>query len=192
MFNIVLFGPPGSGKGTQAAKLVDKYNFIHISTGDILRDEMLRGTPVGLEAKALIEHGELAPDEMVIKMIQGYIKSLKDAKGFIFDGFPRTTKQAEELDKMLQEEGLNINLMVTLDISDDMIIKRILQRGKESGRADDQNVNIIKKRIKIYNEQTHIVTHYYKKQNKYVSVDNMGTADETFTKLDKYISYIYK
>ena len=189
MFNIVLFGPPGSGKGTQAAKLVEKYNFVHLSTGDILRDEINKGTPAGLKAKALIDNGELAPDEMVIEMIRERIKKLKNenVEGFIFDGFPRTTKQAEELDKMLEEEGMAVDLMVTLDVDDDEIIKRISKRGKSSGRADDQNPEIIKNRINVYNKQTIVVTHHYQKQNKYVPVGNMCSIDETFEKLSEHI-----
>ena len=183
MFNVVLFGAPGSGKGTQASKLVEKYNFVHLSTGDILREEIKKQTPIGLEAAAYIERGELVSDEMVIEMIRTRIKSLKDVEGFIFDGFPRTEKQAQELDKMLGEEGLAVDLMVTLDVDEDVIINRILERGKTSGRADDQNPDIIKNRIKVYHDQTLVVAHHYKKQNKYVSVDNMGTIDETFDKL---------
>lgn len=188
MFNLVLFGPPGSGKGTQAAKLVDKYNFIHLSTGDILRDEIRRGTAIGQQAKVLIDDGKLMPDEVVIEMIRQRIKTIKGVEGFIFDGFPRTTKQAEELDKMLKEEGMAVDLMITLDVDEDVIINRILERGKDSGRADDQNADVIKNRLKVYHDQTLVVTHHYKKQNKYVSVDNMGTIDETFEKLSKHIS----
>lgn len=187
MFNLVLFGPPGSGKGTQAAKIVDKYKLVHLSTGDILRDEIKRGTPIGIEAKALIDRGELVPDEVVIEMIRTRIKNTKSEDGFIFDGFPRTTKQAEELDKMLSEENMAINLMVTLDVEEDVIVKRILERGKISGRADDQNPEIIKNRFKVYNSQTIVVVEHYRKQNKYVSVDNMGTIDETFEKLCHHI-----
>ncbi|MDR1055512.1 MAG: adenylate kinase [Prevotellaceae bacterium] len=187
MFNLVLFGPPGSGKGTQAAKLVENYNFVHLSTGDVLREEMRKGTPVGLEAKTLIDRGELVPDEVVIEIIRSRIKGLNNVEGFIFDGFPRTTRQAEELDKMLEEEGMAIDLMITFDVDEDVIISRILERGKDSGRADDQNPEIIKNRIKIYHDQTVVVAHHYRKQNKYASVNNMGTIDETFSKLSKHI-----
>ena len=189
MFNIVLFGPPGSGKGTQAEKLVNRYNFVHLSTGDILRKEIRKGSPIGLKAKKLIDNGELAPDEMVIEMIQECIKKLKNEniEGFIFDGFPRTSKQAEELDKMLEGEGMTIDLMITLDVDDNEIIKRILKRGESSGRADDQSPEIIKTRINVYNNQTIVVINHYQKQDKYVSVDNMGTVDETFGKLSECI-----
>lgn len=188
MFNLVLFGPPGSGKGTQACKLVDKYNLVHLSTGDLLRDEMYKGTQLGKEIQSLMDNGELVPDEIVIEMIRTRIKSKGNVEGFIFDGFPRTTKQAEELDTMLKEENMDVDMMITLDVDEDILINRILKRGEKSGRSDDQNPATIKNRIDVYNTRTSSVIDHYRAQNKYVSVDNMGTIDETFEKLCKHIT----
>lgn len=187
MFNIVLFGPPGAGKGTQALKLVDTYNLKHLSTGDILRNEMNKKSPLGLKVKNLIENGELVSDEIVVELIRENLSSSKGVEGFIFDGFPRTVEQAAALDEMLKKESLDIAMMVTLEVNEDELIKRILLRGKSSGRADDSDEKIIKNRIKVYNERTSPVAGYYKKQGKHIEVDNMGTVDETFDKLKSHI-----
>ncbi|MDR1338643.1 MAG: adenylate kinase [Prevotellaceae bacterium] len=187
MFNIVLFGPPGAGKGTQALKLVEKYNLLHLSTGDILRAEMKKNSPLGQKVKSLIEKGELVPDETVIELIREKLNSNKDAAGFIFDGFPRTVEQAKSLDEMLSRESLDIALMLTLEVEEEELISRILLRGQNSGRADDSNPDIIKNRIKVYNEQTSPVAEYYKKQGKHASVDNMGTIENTFAQLEAHV-----
>ncbi|MDR1583945.1 MAG: adenylate kinase [Prevotellaceae bacterium] len=190
MFNIVLFGPPGAGKGTQAAKLVETYNLIHLSTGDILRAEMKRNSPLGQQVKTLIEKGELVSDEIVIKLIRENLNNNKTAAGFIFDGFPRTVEQAKSLDEMLHKEALNIALMATLEVEEDELISRILLRGKSSGRSDDSDPAIIKNRIKVYHEQTTPVAEYYRQQGKHVSVDNMGTIENTFAQLKTHIDRV--
>lgn len=180
MLNIILFGPPGAGKGTQAEKLIKQYGLIHLSTGDMLREEIAKQTPLGLEAKELIEQGKLVPDEIVIGMIQERIKYHADANGFIFDGFPRTTVQAEKLDAMLEQLGESIDVMLSLIVTDEVIIERILNRGKISGRVDDQSVDIIQKRIDTYNKQTAIVENHYKAQAKHKSIKGVGSIDDTF------------
>ena len=183
MLNIVLFGPPGAGKGTQSEKLIEKYNLKHLSTGDILRAAIKNQTPMGLEAKKIIDQGGLVPDETVIGLISKELDEHKDAKGFIFDGFPRTTPQAQALDKMLNSKGLHINLMMALEVKHEELIKRLLNRGLQSARPDDQNVEVIETRIKVYNEYTMIVAEYYKAQNKYTAINGMGTIDEIFGRL---------
>jgi adenylate kinase len=190
MFNIVLFGPPGAGKGTQAAKLVETYNLLHLSTGDILRTEMKRNSPLGQEVKNLIEKGELVPDKIVIELIRENLNNNKTAAGFIFDGFPRTVEQAIALDEMLQKETLDIALMATLEVEEEELVSRILLRGQNSGRTDDSDCNIIKNRIKVYNEQTSPVAEYYRQQGKHVSVDNMGTIENTFAQLKAHIDKV--
>jgi adenylate kinase len=190
MFNIVLFGPPGAGKGTQAAKLAETYNLVHLSTGDMLRAEMKKKSPLGQKVQTLIEKGELVPDETVIELIRENLNSNKTAAGFIFDGFPRTVEQAKSLDGMLKKEDLNIALMVTLEVEEEELISRILLRGQSSGRADDSDPSIIKNRIKVYNGQTAPVAEYYRQQGKHVSVDNMGTIENTFAQLQTHISKV--
>jgi adenylate kinase len=187
MFNIVLFGPPGAGKGTQAVKLAKTYNLVHLSTGDILRAETKKNSPLGQKVKSLIEKGELVPDETVIELIRENLNRNKTSAGFIFDGFPRTVEQAKSLDKMLLDENLNIALMATLEVEEDELISRILLRGQTSGRADDSSHATIKNRIKVYNEQTAPVAEYYRQQGKHISVDNMGTIDNTFAQLQLHI-----
>ncbi len=188
MLNIVLFGPPGAGKGTQSEKLIEKYNLKHLSTGDILRAAIKNQTPLGLEAKKIIDKGFLVPDEVVIGLISKELDEHKDAKGFIFDGFPRTTVQAEELDKLLEGKGLHINLMMALEVEHAELIKRLLNRGLQSARPDDQNVEVIENRIKVYDEYTKVVADYYKGQGKFVSIHGMGTIDEIFERICKAIA----
>ncbi|MDR2286768.1 MAG: adenylate kinase [Prevotellaceae bacterium] len=190
MFNIILFGPPGAGKGTQAAKLVEMYQLVHLSTGDILRAEMKKNSPLGQKVKNLIEKGELVPDETVIELIRENLNNNRTAAGFIFDGFPRTVEQAKSLDEMLQKESLNIALMATLEVEEEELIARILLRGQGSGRIDDSDCTIIKNRIKVYNEQTAPVAEYYRQQGKHVSVDNMGTIENTFSQLQAHIGKV--
>lgn len=183
MLNIVLFGPPGAGKGTQAVKLLEKYQLVHLSTGDILRGELAAKTQLGLEAKSYMDKGELVPDAVVIKMIEGKIDSNADAKGFIFDGFPRTTAQAEALDAMLNKKQVPISVMLALEVEKEELIKRLLLRGKDSGRADDQDQSIIENRIKVYNSETAPVQGYYEAQNKYKGIHGMGSIEEIFDRL---------
>lgn len=183
MLNIVLFGPPGAGKGTQSQKLIEKYQLVHLSTGDILRSQIAEGTELGLEAKKLMDQGLLVPDEVVIGMIRSKIEANSNSAGFIFDGFPRTTGQAEALDKLLAEKNTAITMMLALEVDDDELIMRILKRGKESGREDDQNETIIMNRIKEYNKKTAPLKDYYSAQNKFFAVEGIGDVDEIFNVL---------
>jgi adenylate kinase len=187
MLNIVLFGPPGAGKGTQAVKMLEKYQLVHLSTGDILRSELAAKTTLGLEAKKFMDKGELVPDEVVIRMIEGKIDSNSDARGFIFDGFPRTKAQADALDAMLHKKGTPITLMLALEVDKEELIKRLLLRGKESGRADDQDKSIIENRIKVYNNETTPVKDFYEAQGKYRGIQGMGSIEEIFARLSKAI-----
>ncbi|MCC8087942.1 MAG: adenylate kinase [Rikenellaceae bacterium] len=190
MLNIVLFGPPGCGKGTQAELLVKKYGIQHISTGDAIRQEIKAGSELGKKVTSFIEKGHLCPDELVIDIIADYINNNKDVDGNIFDGFPRTTAQAEEFDKMLASEGLGIDLMVSLDVPDEELIQRIIKRAEVSGRADDSDVNVIKNRIDVYKAQTAVVADYYSKQGKYFPINGIGTIEEVFGRICECIDKI--
>lgn len=187
MLNLVLFGPPGAGKGTQSEKLIEKYKLVHLSTGDILRSEITQGTALGLEAKKLMDQGTLVPDQVVIGMISNKLDSNKDARGFIFDGFPRTVAQAEALDELLKSKSSSISGMVALEVNSDELEKRLLLRGKESGRPDDANPEVIRKRIVEYNSKTAPVANYYKDQNKFSSINGIGTIDEIFDSICKVV-----
>jgi adenylate kinase len=183
MFNIILFGAPGSGKGTQSEKLVAKYGLIHLSTGDILRREIAAGTPLGLEAKSIMDKGELVPDEVVIGMISSALEANPEAKGFLFDGFPRTTTQASALDKLLQLKGTEIGVVLALEVSEKELVKRLLKRGLTSGRSDDTNEVVITARIAEYYNKTALVADYYQQFNKVKSIQGEGTEDEVFALL---------
>ncbi|PQA58539.1 MULTISPECIES: adenylate kinase [Siphonobacter] len=183
MLNLVLFGPPGAGKGTQSEKLIDKYKLVHLSTGDLLRSEIKAGTELGLRAKALMDQGLLVPDEVVIGMIDNKLKENKQAAGFIFDGFPRTVNQAEALDTLLEENGTAISAMVALEVEAEELTRRLLERGKTSGRPDDQNEELIRKRVQEYNEKTLPVANYYQGQGKFTSVYGIGAIEEIFEKI---------
>jgi len=180
MLNIVLFGPPGAGKGTQAEKLIAKYNLVHLSTGDIFRANIKGETELGVLAKSYIDKGNLVPDEVTIKMLEAEVEKSPNAAGFIFDGFPRTTPQAEALSVFLQEKGTEISVMLALDVEEQELIKRLLLRGKNSGRADDQDEGIIANRIKVYNEQTAVVADFYDAQDKFQKINGVGSIEEIF------------
>ena len=176
MLNIVLFGPPGAGKGTQASLLIDKYNLIHLSTGDILRSEIAEGTKLGLEAKSIMDRGDLVSDEIVIGMISSKLDN--NANGFIFDGFPRTAAQATALDSLLKEKRTSISAMLSLQVADDELIRRLLERGKDSGREDDKNESIIANRINEYNNKTAPLKEFYFAQNKLSEINGIGSVEE--------------
>jgi adenylate kinase len=183
MLNIVLFGPPGAGKGTQAVNLIEKYNLVHLSTGDILRGELAAKSRLGLEAKKYMDKGELVPDEVVIGMIEVKLDQNSGAKGFIFDGFPRTKAQAGALDKLLEKKKTAISIMVAMEVGNQELISRLMRRGKVSGRADDQDINIIENRITVYNRETAPVIDYYNTQRKFKSLNGMGTIEDIFGRL---------
>ena len=187
MLNIVLFGPPGAGKGTQSEKLIQKYGLAHLSTGDIFRANIKGGTDLGNLAKSYIEKGQLVPDEVTIGMLESELKKHEDAKGFIFDGFPRTSAQVEALDALLAKMNSSITMMLALEVEEEELRKRLLLRGKDSGRADDQNPEVIQNRINVYNNETTPVKHFYTKQNKYKGIYGIGEIDEIFNALCKAI-----
>ena len=187
MFNLILFGPPGSGKGTQSDKLIEKYGLIHLSTGNLLRQEIKDKTPLGLEAKSFIDKGQLVPDEVVIGMVDSYFDMHKGAKGFLFDGYPRTVAQAEALDKLLELKKTGIATVLFLNVDEEELIKRLVNRGKTSGRSDDMDENVQRKRQEVYRNETLPVAGFYKKQNKVVTIKGMGTVDEIFSSLSEVI-----
>lgn len=183
MFNLILFGPPGSGKGTQSEKLIDRYGLKHLSTGDLLRSEISRQTTLGMEAKNFMDKGQLVPDEVVIGMISSALDENPQAKGFLFDGFPRTSAQAEALDKLLAGKHTSISVMLALDVSEEELVKRLLKRGETSGRSDDTNEQVIRARITEYHNKTAAVADYYKKFDKVRMVKGEGSIDEIFGSL---------
>jgi adenylate kinase len=187
MLNIILFGPPGSGKGTQAAKLVEKFGLIHISTGDLFRYEMGNDTPLGQKAKQYIAKGELVPDEVTIGMLKNKVNKHPEANGFIFDGFPRNNYQAESLDTFLLSKKSAVRGLIALDVDEEEIVKRILNRGKTSGRTDDNDESIIRNRIKIYKDETAPVFDYYNIKGKSHLISGIGTIDQIFDRLTSLI-----
>lgn len=187
MLNLVLFGPPGAGKGTQAEFLIKSYGLIHISTGDILRSELKNETELGKEAKTYMDKGELVPDDVVIGMIKNKLEASTTANGFIFDGFPRTVAQAKALDNLLVKRGTPISAMLSLEVEKQELIDRLLSRGKISGRADDQDQSVIENRINVYNEKTMPLIEYYKSQGKHFGINGMGTIEEIADRLKKVV-----
>lgn len=183
MLNIVLFGPPGAGKGTQSAKLTEKFNLVHLSTGDIFRYNIKHETALGQLAKSYMDKGNLVPDEVTINMLEAEVDKYTDAKGFIFDGFPRTTAQAEALDRFLETKGTAISLMLALEVGEEELVARLLNRGKDSGRADDTDESIIRNRINVYNEQTAVAAEFYNAQGKYQAINGVGSIDDIFNRL---------
>ena len=192
MLNIVLFGPPGSGKGTQSESLIKNFGLIHLSTGDILRAELAAQTELGIEAKRSMDKGELVPDNVVIRMISGIIDKNKNSKGFIFDGFPRTLAQAKALDEMLLTHSTKVDLMIMLDVDEDELKKRLTLRGTKSGRGDDTNIEIIENRIKVYRQQTEPVFGYYRKQGKSFPVNGMQKEEAVYSDLSHVMSKFVK
>ena len=187
MFNLVLFGPPGSGKGTQSEKLVEKYGLIHLSTGNLLREEITNRTPLGLEAKNFMDKGQLVPDEVVIGMIDSCLDHHKQAAGFLFDGFPRTPAQANALDKLLTLKKTEIALVLALEVTEEELIRRLLNRGKTSGRSDDVNETFIHQRFTVYNNETAPIAEHYKKLKRFQSIKGEGSVDEIFNSVCQVI-----
>ena len=183
MINIILFGPPGSGKGTQATKLVERYNFVHISTGDLFRYEIGNSTPLGLKAKQYMAKGALVPDSVTIGMLKNKVEMHPNANGFIFDGFPRTIPQAEALDHFLAEKNTAISGLIALQVADEEIITRILERGKASNRADDNSESVIRRRIEVYKNETTPVFDYYSTLSKSYSIGGTGSINDIFNTL---------
>jgi len=190
MLNIVLFGPPGAGKGTQSEKLIEKYGLVHLSTGDILRSEIARGTALGMEAKQIMDRGDLVSDDIVIGMIESKLDANPNANGFIFDGFPRTQAQAVALDDLLQKKGTAISAMLALEVDNEELVKRLLLRGKDSGRPDDANEEIIRNRVNEYNNKTLPLKKYYSEQAKFHSINGIGSIDSIFNQLTERITFV--
>jgi len=190
MTNFVLFGPPGAGKGTQANFLKEKYDLVHISTGDVFRYNIKNETALGMLAKSYMDKGDLVPDQVTIDMLNKEVEKKSDAKGFIFDGFPRTNAQAKALDELMESKDSQINAMVALEVDDEVLVKRLLERGKTSGRADDADESIIRNRIKEYYDKTAILKEFYSDQDKYYGVDGVGSIDEITARLSNVIDYL--
>ncbi len=187
MFNLILFGPPGSGKGTQSEKIIEKFGLVHLSTGDLLRSQIAQQTLLGLEAKKFTDRGHLVPDEVVVGMISSALDENKDTRGFLFDGFPRTAAQAESLDKLLEFRKESIAVMLALDVSEPELIKRILKRGETSGRSDDTDQIIIAARLAEYKNKTEAVADYYRQTNKVVMIAGEGSVEDIFERLSNEI-----
>lgn len=190
MVNLILFGPPGSGKGTQSANIIEKYGLLHLSTGDLLRSEIADKTPLGMEAKKFMDQGNLVPDEVVIGMISSKLDANPDARGFIFDGFPRTTAQADALDKLLSLKKTAISMVLSLEVPEDELVRRLLERGQTSGRSDDANEDVVKNRIVEYHNKTAPVADHYAKFGKLRKVKGDGTIEATFELLCKEIDLL--
>ncbi|MDE0597842.1 MAG: adenylate kinase [Dokdonia donghaensis] len=187
MRNLVLFGPPGAGKGTQAEVLKEKYDLVHISTGDVFRYNIKNATELGTLAKSYIDKGQLVPDTVTIDMLSAEVEKNADAKGFIFDGFPRTEAQADALATLLASKNTEVAGMVALEVDDEVLVQRLLERGKTSGRADDADEDVIRNRIKVYYAETAILKGYYEKQDKYHGVDGVGSIEEITARLSDVI-----
>lgn len=187
MINIILFGPPGAGKGTQSARLIEKYGLVHLSTGDVFRYNIKNQTELGVLAKSFIDKGQLVPDEVTNQMVKDFIARNNNDKGFIFDGYPRTIVQGENLDRVLEEYQANVTSMIALEVDEDELVIRLLERGKSSGRPDDQDEAIIRNRFKVYNDETSPLANFYAKKGKFIAVKGEGSIDEIFQNLCKAI-----
>ena len=187
MINIVLFGPPGSGKGTQSDNIINKFNLTHISTGDLFREHLDQGTELGKLAQQFMDDGNLVPDEIVINMVDNKLKENNDHAGYIFDGFPRTVPQAKALDRLLEDLEMPINLTIALEVDDNELKNRILERGKTSGRVDDQSKEKVETRIRVYKEETLPVANYYKNQNKFHSINGIGPIEDIANNISRVI-----
>jgi len=190
MLHLILFGPPGAGKGTQAQLLGTQFGLIHISTGDLLRSELANRTELGLEAKRFMDRGELVPDETVISMIMNRIHQMSETGGVIYDGFPRTIPQAEALDRILKSEHEKISALISLEVPHNELVKRLMLRGETSGRSDDRNISVIENRIKVYQEKTKPLIDYYNQQQKYHTVDGTGTIEQISQRLTNLVEKI--
>lgn len=186
MLNLIIFGPPGSGKGTQSAKIVHKYDLLHLSTGELLREEMQRNTPLGREVSKYIDQGLLVPDDIVWRELYDYVTQHLDAPGFIFDGFPRTIVQAKALDCLLQEKEAPISLVISVEVDEEELFSRLMGRSEDSGRSDD-SAEIARRRLQVYKDQTFPLISYYKTQGKIVSVDGMAPVEEVFSRICKAV-----
>ena len=187
MFNLILFGPPGSGKGTQSENIIAANGLQHLSTGNLLRSEITNQTQLGLKAKTFMDAGQLVPDEVVIGMVDNFMNAHPEAKGFLFDGFPRTTAQCIALDALLNQKGTEINVVLALEVTEEELVKRLLGRGATSGRSDDTNETIIRARIQEYHDKTTAVATYYAQFNKVISVKGEGTVESIYADLKKEI-----
>ena len=187
MINIILFGPPGAGKGTQSARLIEKYGLVHLSTGDVFRYNIKNQTELGVLAKSFIDKGQLVPDEVTNQMVKDFIARNNNDKGFIFDGYPRTIAQGENLDRVLEEYQANVTSMIALKVDEDELVIRLLERGKSSGRPDDQDEAIIRNRFKVYNDETSPLADFYAQKGKFIAVKGKGSMDEIFQNLCKAI-----
>lgn len=186
MFNLILFGPPGSGKGTQSVRVAEKYNLVHISTGDIFRREIKNKSTLGLKVQRIIENGELVPDDLLVDILRSALQQAGNPTGFVFDGFPRTIRQAQDLDKLLEETGEKVSLALSLDVDEEEVVTRLTKRALLEGRKDDTE-EVIRNRMKVYHSQTHPLMDYYNKQNKLKSLTGVGSIDDIFKDVCKVI-----
>ncbi|NDV97216.1 adenylate kinase [Dysgonomonas sp. 521] len=189
MLNIIIFGAPGSGKGTQSENLIKKYNLAHISTGDVLRAEMKNGTELGKLAEGYISKGQLVPDDVVIEMLANVLDTKTDVSGVVFDGFPRTIAQSEALEKILEKRGEKISVVVNLEVEEPELIDRLIKRGQQSGRSDD-NLETIKSRLDVYKSQTSPLKEHYEKSGKLATIKGLGTIDEIFTLISEAVDKV--
>ena len=186
MFNLILFGPPGSGKGTQSSRIAEKYNLVHTSTGDIFRKEIRNGSPLGLKVQSIIERGDLVPDDLLVDILRSALQRAEGINGFVLDGFPRTIRQAEDLDKLLAEKNESVSLVLALDVDVEEIVTRLLKRAQLEGRKDDTE-EVIRNRMNVYHSQTHPLMEYYDKQGKFISLKGIGSIDNIFADICKVI-----